>query len=84
MATLKELADRTGYSPATISRILSGATLLVRYSRGQEKGAGGGGTAKLHRDPKPPGKEPEGVAPGWSGGDAHPGPAAGRPLLPLS
>ena len=24
MATLKELADRTGYSPATISRILSG------------------------------------------------------------
>ena len=24
MATLKELADRTGYSPATISRILNG------------------------------------------------------------
>ena len=28
MATLKELADRTGYSPATISRILSGDPAL--------------------------------------------------------
>ena len=29
MATLKELADRTGYSPATISRILNGDPSLA-------------------------------------------------------
>ena len=28
MATLKEIAERTGYSPATISRILSGDQTL--------------------------------------------------------
>ena len=37
MATLKELADRTGYSPATISRILSGDPSLSVTAEARRK-----------------------------------------------
>lgn len=84
MATLKELADRTGYSPATISRILSGDPSLSVTAEARRKVLEEAGRLNYTATRSRRGRSPEGVAPGWSGGDAHPGPAAGRPLLPLS
>lgn len=71
MATLKELADRTGYSPATISRILSGDPSLSVTAEARRKVLEEAGRLNYTATRSRRGRSPKG-APGWSGGDAHP------------
>ena len=80
MATLRELAERTGYSAATISRILSGDPALSVSMEARRKVLE---AAELYRHTEPQGPGAQGGAPGGDRRDAHAGPAAGGPLLPL-